>query len=569
MTDIKTTRGHSCTACQHRKIRCNGHSPCAYCIKIGRNCSRPRRSTQSRPTAAQGRREGQVVESGDQRRYVEDNKLWTSLSGELGDTTSPPKDQPSLAKRMHHSAQTNFIFGPQQWQSPDTLHPSAVQSFKLFQAFLTNVHPLTKIVHGPSVQEEVLGALADPYAMEADLECLIFSIYLIAVVSLSDEECRALLDESKEEHLARYRYATEAALSRVDFLRSTDLKVLQAFTLYLLALRHLADNDVLWLLTGLATRMAQRMGLHRESSLQDLSPFDAEMRRRVWWQIIILDGRAAQVSGASMNPAAYLVGDTKQPANINDGDLVPSMSALPAASASATDMVFCSVRIEIGVWMMQQKLLPSSPVPSQDPERFLKSVDELEQKVHSRYLRNIDAEIPLNSLAVSLARSAFAQLRLSVCHPMRQRDRNAELSQTQLDMLLRNSLEVIRYDVLAHTTQTLRNFLWHISSFFPYETFVLLLTSLSRMVSGDDVERAWDVVNEVYEHHPLFTPESRDSLHRALGNLTLKSWDRRVLDARAVGSEIPQDLPCIRTLRFQRGVSEEEYRDEVVKYPPR
>ncbi|TDZ71965.1 Aurofusarin cluster transcription factor aurR2 [Colletotrichum trifolii] len=552
MTDIKTTRGHSCTACQHRKIRCNGQSSCAYCIKIGRDCSRRRRSTQSRPTAAQGRREGQVVESGNQRRYVEDNKLWTSLSGELEDTTPPPKDRrPSPAKRMHHSAQTNFIFGPQQWQSPDTLHPFAVQSFKLFQAFLTNLHPLTKIVHGPSVQEEVLGALADPYAMEADLECLIFSIHLIAVVSLSDKECRALLDESKEEHLARYRYATEAALSRVDFLRSTDLKVLQAFTLYLLALRHVADNDVLWLLTGLATRMAQRMGLHRESSLQHLSPFDArKCRRRVWWQIIILDGRAAQVSGASMNPAAHLVGDTKQPANINDGDLVPSMSALPAASASATDM---------------QKLLPSSPVPpSQDPERFLKSVDGLEKKVHSRYLRNMDTEMPLNSLAVSLARSAFAQLRLSVCRPTRQRDRNAELSQPQLDMIQRNSLEVIRYDVLAHTTKALRNFLWHISSFFPYETIVLLLTCLPRMVSSDDAERAWDVVNEVYEHHPMFTPESRDSSHWALGNLTLKSWGRRVSDARAVGSEIPQDLPCIRTLRSQRGVPDEEYRDEVV-----
>lgn len=87
------------------------------------------------------------------------------------------------------------------------------------------------------MQEEVLRMLSNPTATDRSTEPLIFSIYLIAVVSLTDEECRNLLDEPREKHLARYRYATEVALSRVDFLRSTSLKVLQAFTIYLVGLR--------------------------------------------------------------------------------------------------------------------------------------------------------------------------------------------------------------------------------------------------------------------------------------------------------------------------------------------
>nr|XP_036582526.1 fungal specific transcription factor domain-containing protein [Colletotrichum truncatum]KAF6791230.1 fungal specific transcription factor domain-containing protein [Colletotrichum truncatum] len=484
--------------------------------------------------------------------YLTSNKLWTSLSDELETrTTSPPK-QSSPARDGVPSTGINLIFGQQQHNFPDMLQPSAIQSFRLWQVFLSNVHPLTKIVHGPSIQEEILRVLQDPSKIEKSMECLLFSIYLIAVVSLTEQECRDVLDESREKHLARYRYATEAALSRVDFLRSTDLRVLQAFTLYLLALRHLCDNDVLWLLTGLATRMGQRMGLHRESSLKDLSPFDAEMRRRVWWQIIILDGRAAQVTGASMNPAVYLLGDTKQPANVNDADLVPSMGASPPVSPITTEMVFCSIRIDIGTWMMQQKTLPSFSAAGEGTSKFLKTIDDLENHIERKYLKNIDTNIPLNQLAFALARSAISQLRISACHPLRRPERGTNLTPEQMEGLLQNSLEVIRYDILTHTMRSMAPFLWHVSNFFPFETFVLLLGALSSCSTSQAAEAAWDVVNQVYEHHPSFIKNRNEPLHRALGNLTLKSWSQGIANARKGGLQEPAEPPCIGRLLQER-----------------
>lgn len=131
----------------------------------------------------------------------------------------------------------NLIFGHKS-DSPFMLHPSAIQSFRLWQVFTTNVHPLTKILHAPTVQQELIQGLSEPDSIHGPTEALIFSIYLVAVVSLTDEECRSQLGEPREKHLARYCYATEAALSRVDFLRSTNLKVLQAFTFYLVSSSH-------------------------------------------------------------------------------------------------------------------------------------------------------------------------------------------------------------------------------------------------------------------------------------------------------------------------------------------
>lgn len=86
MAEPKVTRGHSCVPCQHRKIRCNGQTPCAYCVKTGKDCVRIRSSpTHTRnarfnqrrlvPEQSQSEslgRDGQVIVSGDQRRYVEE-----------------------------------------------------------------------------------------------------------------------------------------------------------------------------------------------------------------------------------------------------------------------------------------------------------------------------------------------------------------------------------------------------------------------------------------------------------------------------------------------------------------
>ncbi|KAK1596701.1 fungal-specific transcription factor domain-containing protein [Colletotrichum navitas] len=432
------------------------------------------------------------------------------------------------------------------------LYPSAVQSFQLWQVFTSNVHPLTKVLHGPSVQEELLKSLAEPSLVDSPTEALIFSIYLIAVVSLTDDECQNLLGETRAKHLARYCHATEAALSRVDFLRSTDLKVLQAFTLYLLSLRHLCDQDILWLLTGLATRMGQRMGLHRESSLRDLPPFEAELRRRVWWQIVILDGQAAQLTGAALGPDNRLYGDANPPVGINDGDLVPSMSSLPRSSSVPTEMVFCSVRFEIGVWMIRQEGLPDQATTPEDKIKLLRSIDELEGRLEERYLRHINTDIPLNLLTTHLARSAVCQLRLSVYHPIRYPEAASGLSPEQLDLLLENSLEVVRYDIEAHAAASLQRYAWHVFNFFPFETFVLLVGTLSRRPESPVADAAWSVIGQVYENHPRFASDTDLPLHRAIGSLTLKAWGRHVSGTRADGLEPSFEPPFIRELLRRR-----------------
>lgn len=255
-----------------------------------------------------------------------------------------------------------------------------------------------------------------------------------------------------------------------------------------------------------------------------------------------------------MNPEIQLYGDTKQPINVNDGDLVPSMSTLPLSSPVTTEMVFCSVRIEIGVWMIQQKCLLGLATSPDEKVKFLKSIDNLESHIEEKYLSNIDTDIPVNLLTTYLARSAVCQLRLSVYHPIHRPERASGLSTEQLDLLLENSLEVIRYDVLSHSTESLQRYSWHIANFFPFETFVLLISTLSGRSTGQIIDTAWFVINQVYEHHPCFIADASDPLYWALGNLTLKAWSQRVASARADGLEPFPEPPCIVQLVRRRAM---------------
>jgi hypothetical protein len=87
----------------------------------------------------------------------------------------------------------------------------------------------------------------------------------------------------KDTLLRQYRFGVEQALARARFLNTNEIVTVQAFVLFLVCVRRHDDTRFVWSLTGLALRIAQSLGLHRDGTKFGLSPFDTEMRRRLWW----------------------------------------------------------------------------------------------------------------------------------------------------------------------------------------------------------------------------------------------------------------------------------------------
>lgn len=91
-----------------------------------------------------------------------------------------------------------------------------------------------------------------------------------------------------------------------------------------------SDTDVeAWMVIGVATRLAVKMGYHRDPChLKDISPFEGEMRRRIFFVVEALDLLLSFQAG--LPPILYdQNSDTGPPANLFDTDFDVDCQALP------------------------------------------------------------------------------------------------------------------------------------------------------------------------------------------------------------------------------------------------
>lgn len=127
-------------------------------------------------------------------------------------------------------------------ETADGLHPPPAHVFSLWQTFLERINPLTKVIHVPSMQPLVVDA-ATGKQMPKNVEALLFSIYLMATVSMSDEECLVRLGCPKKEAVGRFSKGVRLTLMRVGILKSHDIFVLQALVLFMVRLHLLHGFD--------------------------------------------------------------------------------------------------------------------------------------------------------------------------------------------------------------------------------------------------------------------------------------------------------------------------------------
>jgi hypothetical protein len=119
-----------------------------------------------------------------------------------------------------------------------TLHPEPAQIFFLWHIYLENVNPLLKVTHVPSLQGCIIEASTNILNIQPPaLEALMFSIYCMAILSLSEDECWSKFGRSRDELLARYQFGSRQALWSCGFLRCNDRNCLTAVFLYLVSSR--------------------------------------------------------------------------------------------------------------------------------------------------------------------------------------------------------------------------------------------------------------------------------------------------------------------------------------------
>ena len=343
------------------------------------------------------------------------------------------------------------------------LHPDSLIIFRLWQIFLDNVNPLIKLIHAPTTQRRLLDAISHLGNISKEWEALMFAIYLSAIQSISTDECQTMMGESKSTILRRYHSAVRSALLRANFTSSMNILLVQAFSLYLLAIRQYHEPNAFWILTGTAVRLGQRMGLHRDGTSIGLSLFETELRRRVWWRLMALDGQSAELCGAGLSVGSSHY-DSKWPLNVNDSDLSSNMSALPPEHEGPTEMIFCGSRNGIGLFLKNAKAngkwteiaIDKSSVGENDNH-----LDELETLIKHKYLQFCDPSVPLHLFTRITGEATITALSLVARHPRKYPQGGIEMKERDETFWL--CLQVLDYYNLMMRTESIQRFLWNVN----------------------------------------------------------------------------------------------------------
>lgn len=305
----------------------------------------------------------------------------------------------------------------------------------------------------------------------------------------------------KSELMARYRLGLEHTFSKADFLVNPDLTLIQAFAIFIcLARRHDSPRFV-YMLTALLVRMAQFLGLHRDGSrLGNLTPFDVQMRRRVWWAVAALDTRSAEDQGTEL---AIPVGsfDTKPPLNINDADLEPQTPHWPVERQGITEMAF--PRIMAGLMAIHRNLMTRTEKTGLDDleerSQIVKGVFEQFEQNYLQYTTETGNIVYWAS--VVCARLVMGKLLLLSFLPILFDEPSEQLSDEIRHKLLQAAIEVAEYNHALNSETKCRHLRWQFQTHTHWYSVVYMMLELARRPWSPINERAW-----VALHSPWLLP---------------------------------------------------------------
>jgi hypothetical protein len=456
-----------------------------------------------------------------------------------------------------------YVLGLEATPKNGPLHPPTEFIYCLWQIFLENVNPLSKLIHVPTLEPAIEKAITNIQRVPRGFEALMFAIYSMAVLSLTDDDCRAILGEARTILLARYVAATKMALCRAKFMSSTSIVVLQALMLHILSIRDLYEPRAVWSLTGVAIRVAEGMGMRVDGTFLGLSPFETEIRRRIWWQLNMHDFRAAELTGQAKFRYFGLDETTpKQPANVEDNSLYPSMPQAPSNSAKVTEMIWCMFRSELATFANTQMVkLQKSGKPGFTSEGYtaiddLKTKDdfikELEDLIETKYLRLCDPSQPLQLMSLLGGRSSMNLIRFIAHHPRRwAKLKEVPASERQFvwDIVL-SLLE--QYNMMQSNSQ-LRRFAWSVPYFIQWQAVIHVLDTLRANPLHTDAVKAWRIIDTLYQNNLEMLLRTDRAIFVAVGNLCLKAFNTRIgVPRNQQGRNLSNTPEYITKLRGQR-----------------
>ncbi|KAG9986005.1 hypothetical protein KCU98_g4325, partial [Aureobasidium melanogenum] len=440
------------------------------------------------------------------------------------------------------------------------LHPpDHVQIFKLWQVYLDNVDPLLKVTHTPTLQVRLINATGNLSSVDPKLEALMFGVYCVAIMSLTDMECLDMVASERDGLLQRYRFGCQQALLKCGFLQTDDRDCLTALFLYLVAVRPDTDPRSLSSLLGLTVRIAQRMGLDNESANARCGPLEGEMRRRIWWALLLFDNRVCEMGdyrAVTLTPSW----NCKIPANLNDFDLQAGMKTLPQGHGP-TGSTLAVLRYAVADLVRHSSFFLDFTNPAlkalAKPDDHGGNLVSLQQKIEDDYLRHLNPENPHHFMTLWLIRGHIARY-LLFQHFAIPPDKQ---TQQERDESISHALTMLDCHTRIMTNPSTKRHTWFLYFHFPFPAYIHILQYLRREPLAKHAEVCWETMSssaKVRFADPEQTayPFYKTPLFKAFTKIIIKAWETRVATLQRRG-KANEEVPYV-VEEFKRKVQVSE-----------
>ena len=323
-----------------------------------------------------------------------------------------------------------------------------------------------------------------------------------AVVSMNEKDITALFSVPKSHLMASFQTATEVALGKANFLRTTKLETLQALVIYLIPMCRNELSRAHSVLVGTAIRLAECMGLHRDpQATYGLGPLESHARRTLWCQLCFLDIRTAEAQG----PRPLIRRDefdTSFPLNVNDASLV---SGNPEESSGWTDMTFSRIRFECNemhrvIWIDRNRLEKKQVGLT----HVLGRIESFKKAMETKYHPILDENVPLQKEAKIVMNLQLLRMHIMVLHRyhsyfwVRMPDRLRQI-------ILSTGTQQMEDAVRLETDPVLQPWAWYCGAYQQWHTAFLLLTEVYSFPMRREADRIWRVLDYVFETEPSST----------------------------------------------------------------
>ncbi|KAI3006725.1 transcriptional regulator family: Fungal Specific TF [Aspergillus niger] len=282
-------------------------------------------------------------------------------------------------------------------------------------------------------------------------------------------------------------------------------------------------------------RIAQRMGLHNESTYTRYTALEAEMRRRLWWSLVVFDHRMCEMSDNRITT------------------LTPTWDCwIP--NEKPTEALFTVVRSALADLIRHTNFhinfvnpVLAAVAKAKEPRHISASADNevspIQKTIEEKYLAFCDSADPLHYMTIWTTCGYLARNRLLDYYARHSTSPATQQTDAQRYAALSYALEMLECDTKLRVSPLTSRYRWFVDFHVPALAYIHVLNHVKKRPTGRHTGKAWQAMSENYEARAMHPKPSGQSAFTVFARMVLQAWGAREIFIRQRG--MPVETPWI------------------------